>query len=114
MAHVWRGQTTAVAIAVTILVAATPARVSAQPQRDDLATLQRLLERDPARAFDLAQRKFAQYKAKDDFEGMMAVVRSVMAASILRASTWRVSGSLSTKTGRAWWSRMTLTVAMKV
>ena len=45
---------------------------------------------------------------------MMAAVRSVMAASILLASIWNVSGSVSTKTGRAYWSRTELIVAMKV
>ena len=45
---------------------------------------------------------------------MMAAVRSVMAASILRASIWKVSGSVSTKTGSAFIASTTLMVATKV
>ena len=46
--------------------------------------------------------------------GMMAPVRSVIAPSILPASIMDVSGSESTKTGRAYCRNTTLSVAMKV
>ena len=46
--------------------------------------------------------------------GMIQRVFSVMAASILRASIWKVSGSVSTKTGSAWCMSTALTVATKV
>ena len=45
---------------------------------------------------------------------MMAAVRSVIAASILRASIWKLSGSVSTKTGNAYCRSTALIVAMKV
>jgi len=45
---------------------------------------------------------------------MMARVAGEMAASSFEASIWKVSGSVSTKTGRANWRRTTFTVAMKV
>ena len=46
--------------------------------------------------------------------GMMALVRSVMAASSLAGFIRNVSRSQSTKMGKAWWSSTTLTVARKV
>ena len=46
--------------------------------------------------------------------GMMAAVRSVIAASILAGLIWKVSGSVSTNTGTAWCISTTLTVATKV
>ncbi len=46
--------------------------------------------------------------------GTIARVRSVIAASIRRASIWNVSMSLSTKMGRAPRSSTALTVATKV
>ena len=46
--------------------------------------------------------------------GMMQAVRSVIADSSRRASIWNVSGSVSTKTGSAWWSSTALIVATNV
>ena len=45
---------------------------------------------------------------------MITAVRSVTAASSLRASISNVSGSESTKTGSAYWRKTTLRVATKV